>query len=263
MTTDTHAKEAAVSYRHKGRTVTVGGAAKGAGMIHPNMATMLSVLATDAQVDAAFLQKVIAQAGDSSFNMISIDGDTSTNDSLLIMANGAAGAPAITEASDEAGLFQEAVTRLCIHLAKEIVLDGEGVSKLFEVEVVGARNDNEARLAARTISSSNLVKTAVHGNDPNWGRLVVALGRSGARVREERLSLYINDVCIMENGLPIPFFKDAIVLQMQQPEVKFTINLNLGSASASAWGCNLSEAYVTFNSAYTRPEPVSRRLLGS
>ena len=125
------------------------------------------------------------------------------------------------------------------------------MSKLFEVEVVGARNDKEARLAARTVSSSNLVKAAVHGNDPNWGRLVVALGRSGARVREDRLSLYINDVCIMENGLPIPFFKDAIVLQMQQPEVKFTINLNLGGASASAWGCNLSEAYVTFNSAYT------------
>lgn len=251
MTTDTHAKEAAVSYQHNGRTVTVGGAAKGAGMIHPNMATMLSVLATDALVDASFLQKVIAQAGNDSFNMISIDGDTSTNDSLLIMANGAAGGPVITEESDEAGLFREAVTRLCIYLAKQIVLDGEGVSKLFEVEVVGARNDKEARLAARTVSSSNLVKAAVHGNDPNWGRIVVALGRSGARVREDRLSLYINDVCIMENGLPIPFFKDAIVLQMQNPEVKFTINLSLGSASARAWGCNLSEAYVTFNSAYT------------
>ena len=251
MTTDTHPKEAAIYYEHNGLTITVGGVAKGAGMIHPNMATLLSVLTTDANVDPSYLQEVIQAAGDQSFNMISIDGDTSTNDSLIIMANGTSGGTVIEKGSEEGAIFQEAVTQLCIHLSKQVVLDGEGVSKLFEVKIVGARNYSEARLGARAISSSNLVKTAVHGNDPNWGRLVVALGRSGARVKEDKLSVYINDVCIMENGLPVPFFKDAIVLQMQNPEVKFTIDLGIGDSKASAWGCNLSEGYVTFNSAYT------------
>ena len=251
MTTDTHPKEAAISYNFEGRTVTVGGAAKGSGMIHPNMATMLCTLVTDAPVDGAFLQQTIKRAADRSFNMITIDGDTSTNDTLMIMANGAAGGATVTEESEEADLFRDAVTELCIHLAKDVVLDGEGASKLFQVTIERARNEKDARLAARTIANSMLVKTAVHGNDPNWGRIVAALGRSGARVREEKLALYINDVCIMEGGLPIPFFKDAVVLQMQSPEVVFRLDLNLGSGTATAWGCNLSEAYVTFNSAYT------------
>lgn len=251
MTTDTHPKEAAISYDFGGRTVTVGGAAKGSGMIHPNMATMLCTLVTDASVDGAFLQQTIKHAADLSFNMISIDGDSSTNDTLMIMANGAAGGPAITEGSSEAALFRDAVTELCIHLAKDVVRDGEGVSKLFQVTVERARNEKDARMAARTIANSMLVKTAVHGNDPNWGRIVAALGRSGARVREEKLALYVNDVCIMEDGLPIPFFKEAVVLQMQNPDVVFRLDLNLGTATATAWGCNLSEAYVTFNSAYT------------
>ncbi|MDO8751800.1 MAG: bifunctional glutamate N-acetyltransferase/amino-acid acetyltransferase ArgJ [Dehalococcoidia bacterium] len=251
MTTDTRPKEAAVAYSSGGRTVTIGGVAKGSGMIHPDMATMLSVLATDASVEASFLQRAIKQAADRSFNMVSVDGDTSTNDTLLIMANGAAGGAPIQEGSQEAALFQEAVTQLSIHLAKEIVRDGEGASKLFEVIVQGARNEKEARMAARTIASSNLVKTAVHGNDPNWGRIIGALGRSGAHVREERLALYVNDVCLLEKGVPIPFFKDAVVLQMRRPEVSFRVHLHLGDGRATAWGCDLSEAYVTFNSAYT------------
>jgi len=251
MTTDTHPKQAAVTYEHEGRTITIGGAAKGSGMIHPNMATMLSVLTSDAAVEPGFLQQVIKYAADRSFNMISVDGDSSTNDSVLILANGAAGGPTITEGTEEAVLFQEAVTQLSIYLAKEIVRDGEGATKLFEVVIQGARNDKEARMAARTVASSSLVKTAVHGNDPNWGRIVAAVGRSGARVREERVSLYINDVCIMEKGVPIPFFRDAIVLLMKSPDVSFRIDLHLGKGSATAWGCDLSEAYVTFNSAYT------------
>ena len=251
MTTDTHPKEAAVAYDFGGRTVTIGGVAKGSGMIHPDMATMLCFLATDAPLESAFLRRTLKEAADRSFNMITIDGDSSSNDTLLILANGAGGGAVIHEESEEASLFQDAVTQLCIYLGKEIVKDGEGASKLFEVTVEGARNEKEARMAARTIASSNLVKTAVHGNDPNWGRIIVALGRSGARVREDRLALCVNDVCIMENGLPIPFFKDAVVLLMKNPEVSFRIQLNLGKGSATAWGCNLSEAYVTFNSAYT------------
>jgi glutamate N-acetyltransferase/amino-acid N-acetyltransferase len=251
MTTDTTPKEAAVAYPSSGRTVTIGGVAKGSGMIHPNMATMLSVLATDAAVEAGFLRQALKSAVDRSFNMISVDGDTSTNDTVLLLANGAAGGPTIAAGSPEAALFQEALDQLCLHLAKAIVRDGEGASKLFEVRVEGARSQAEARMAARTISNSNLVRTAVHGNDPNWGRIVAALGRSGAHVEEERLSLYVNDVCIMEGGLPIPFFKDAVIQQMRQPEVTFRVHLGLGDAVATAWGCNLSEAYVTFNSAYT------------
>ena len=251
MTTDTRPKEAAVAYEFGGRTVTVGGVAKGSGMIHPNMATILAVLATDAPVETAFLQRTIKHAADRSFNMITIDGDTSTNDTLLILSNGAAGGALIHDESDEAALFRDAITQLCIHLAKEVVRDGEGASKLFQVTIEGASTEKEARMAARTIAGSSLVKTAVHGNDPNWGRIIAALGRSGARVREDRLALYVNDVCIMENGLPVPFFKDAIVLLMQNPEVTFRLHLHLGNGTATAWGCNLSEAYVTFNSAYT------------
>ncbi len=251
MTTDTRPKEAAVAYDSGERTVTIGGVAKGSGMIHPNMATMLSVLTTDAPVEALFLQRVIKDAADRSFNMISIDGDSSTNDTLMVLANGAAGGAVLNEESEGATLFHKAVTELCVYLAKEVVRDGEGASKLFEVIVEGARNEKEARMAARTITNSNLVKTAVHGNDPNWGRIIGALGRSGAHVREERLALYVNDVCLMEKGVPIPFFKDAVVLQMRSPELSFRVHLHLGKGKATAWGCDLSEAYVTFNSAYT------------
>ena len=251
MTTDTHPKEAAVAYDHDGRTVTIGGVVKGSGMIHPNMATMLAFLATDAPVEATFLQKTVREAADHSFNMITVDGDTSTNDTLLLLANGIAGGTTLRADSEGAALFQEAVTQLCIHLAKEIVRDGEGASRLFEVIIQGALSDEEAGKAARTIANSNLVKTAVHGGDPNWGRIVAALGRSGATVQEEKVALYINDVCIMEDGLPIPFFKDSVILLMKNPEMSFRVELHLGQGTATAWGCDLSEAYVTFNSAYT------------
>ncbi|PKB68382.1 MAG: bifunctional ornithine acetyltransferase/N-acetylglutamate synthase [SAR202 cluster bacterium Io17-Chloro-G3] len=251
LTTDTRTKEAAVTYEYGGRVVTVGGVAKGSGMIHPDMATLLAFVATDASVEADFLQRAVKAAADQSFNMISIDRDMSTNDTLLVMANGAAGGVSVAEGTEEAGLFQEALLQLCKYLAREVVRDGEGVSRLFEVKIEGAASNEEARIAARTIASSSLVKSAVHGADPNWGRVMVALGYSGATVHEDKLALYVNDVCIMENGLPVPYFKDSIVLLMKNPEVSFRVHLNLGQGTATAWGCNLSEAYVTFNSAYT------------
>ena len=251
MTTDTHPKELAVAYEHGGRTVTIGGVVKGSGMIHPNMATMLAFLGTDAPVETAFLQKAVKESADCSFNMITIDGDTSTNDTVLLLANGAAGGAVIDEESEEAALFQAALTQLCVSLAKEVVRDGEGASKLFEVTIQGALNDEEARIAARTVAGSSLVKTAVYGSDPNWGRIIAALGRSGATVEEDKLALYVSDVCIMEDGLPVPFFKDSVVLLMKSPEVSFRIHLNLGQGAATAWGCDLSEGYVTINSAYT------------
>ena len=251
MTTDTCHKQAAVQFSVQGTTVSLGGIAKGVGMIHPNMATMLCFMATDASVPQPFLSQALREAVDGSLNMLSVDGDTSTNDMAVIMANGASGAPAILEGSADADTFQEALSQLCVRLTKQLATDGEGATHLIEVSVDGASTVQEARAAAKTVVSSSLVKSAVHGADPNWGRILAALGRSGANVDEEKVALYINDVCIMEGGVPIPFHRDAVVALMRGPEVTFRIGLGLGSASATAWGCDLSEAYVVINSAYT------------
>ena len=251
LTTDTGPKACAASFECHGKSVSIGGIAKGAGMIHPNMATMLCFLTTDAQVPAPFLQKVLKRAVDSSFNMLSVDGDTSTNDTVLLFANGAADAASIEEGSPEGELFEEAVSLVCTHLTKEIARNGEGATRLIEVVVEKAATLPSARLAARTVVSSSLVKSAIHGADPNWGRILAALGRSGAEVKEESIALYVNEVCIMEEGRPVPFHRDAVVALMQGPEVSMRIRLNLGEGYATAWGCDLSEEYVTFNSAYT------------
>ena len=251
LTTDTRSKEAAVSFEVNGITYTLGGIAKGSGMVHPNMATMLAFIATDAPVERTFLQDCLSQVVDSSFNMITVDGDTSTNDTVIVLANGAAGGDPITQESPPAEAFRYALEQVSAYLAKEIARDGEGASTLIEVTVEGAMSREDARVAARSVAASTLVKSAVHGGDPNWGRIIVALGYSGAEVIESRVALYINEVCIMEDGRPIPFFKDAIVATMSQPEISLRLNLNLGQSSATAWGCDLSEEYVTFNSAYT------------
>ena len=251
LTTDSVTKEMAVSFPIGGKTVHLAGCAKGSGMIHPNMATMLSFLTTDVAMESRLLRAALEQAVEVSFNMISIDGDSSTNDTVIILANGASGAREVQPDTPEASLFQEALELVCVQLARAIVRDGEGATKLFEVAVEEARSTHDARVAARSISSSMLVKTAVHGNDPNWGRLMMALGKSGADVEEPRVSLFINDICIMEGGLPIPFFKDAIVATMKESDVRFRVLLGLGDASATAWGCDLTEGYVVINSAYT------------
>lgn len=250
-TTDTISKEFAVSFTIDGIDYIIGGIAKGSGMIHPNMATMLAFISTDAPVEKNFLQKTLSEAVDSSFNMIDVDGDTSTNDSVIIFANGSAGGKEINGKSSGYEIFEEALGEICIALAKEIARDGEGASKLIEATVTGAVDQNEARVAARSVVSSLLVKSAIHGQDPNWGRIIVALGYSGAKVQENLVSLYINDVCLMEEGRPIPYFKDAIVVTMGGDEVKLKLELNLGEGSATSWGCDISEGYVTFNSAYT------------
>ncbi len=250
-TTDLVSKEAAVSFDVDGVTYSLGGIAKGSGMIHPNMATMLAFLATDAPVGGGFLQASLSAAVDASFNMISVDGDTSTNDTVLLLANGAAGGSAIDAGVPGADAFRAALDAVCIELAKAIARDGEGASKLIEVVVRNAASESDARAAALSVASSSLVKSAIHGADPNWGRIIVALGYSGAEVKEERVALYINEVCIMEGGRPIPYFKDAVVLSMSGPDVSLRLDLGLGDGSARAWGCDLSEEYVTFNSAYT------------
>ncbi len=252
MTTDTHPKETAVSFTAStGQTVTIGGVAKGSGMIHPNMATMLSFAATDAAVDPGFLQTTVKAVADETYNMLTVDGDSSTNDTFLAFANGQAGNPVIDERSPDAGLFRQALQQVCANLTRMLARDGEGATRLITVEVDGARSDTDARKAALTIAGSNLVKSAVYGADPNWGRLMMALGRSGAEAVEEKVDLFVNGVCIMEAGTPIPFHRDAVVALMSGEQVDFRISLHLSDGAATAYGCDLTEQYVIINSAYT------------
>jgi len=251
MTTDTMAKEAAVAVTAGEDEFIIGGVAKGSGMIHPELATLLCFLTTDAAVDIDFLKLALRRAVDVSFNMVSIDGDTSPNDVVLIMANGLAGNKVISPDSREASAFQQGLDQVCIYLAKCIASDGEGASKLIEVTVSGAISVAEARLAARTVVSSPLVKAAVHGSDPNWGRIIAAVGRSGAEVVESKLDLYLGNICLVRAGKPQPFSKPRVVEILSRSEVPISLRLNLGTASATAWGCDLSEEYVTINSHYT------------
>jgi glutamate N-acetyltransferase/amino-acid N-acetyltransferase len=243
MTTDTLPKETAVKVKAGGSEFTIGGVAKGSGMIHPDLATLLCFLTTDAAVEKNFLKKALKRAVDVSFNMISIDGDTSPNDMVLVMANGLAG-----NAPPDA--FQQALEQVCIYLARCIARDGEGATRLIEVTVDGAASLSEARSAARTIVSSPLVKAAIHGADPNWGRIMAAVGRSGVEVEEAKLDLFIGQIPLVKAGSPLPFSKRSLIQLLKANEVSIRLNLNLGSGNATAWGCDLSQEYVTINSQY-------------
>jgi glutamate N-acetyltransferase/amino-acid N-acetyltransferase len=251
VTTDTYIKEIAVSFQVDGCTVTIGGIAKGARMIHPDLATLLSFLTTDAAVEPQFLMTALREAADASFNMATIDGDTSTNDSLILFANGLAGNNPIQAATPAAAVFVGALTEVCVHLAKLVARDGEGATKLIEVLVTGAESLQDARIGARTIASSMLVKSAVHGNDPNWGRILAALGRSGAAMREGLTDVFIGETALMRGGTPQVFDHQAAVALLSRETVQLKVDLHLGPYQATAWGCDLSEEYVTFNSDYT------------
>jgi glutamate N-acetyltransferase/amino-acid N-acetyltransferase len=247
MTTDTHSKEVAV-VAERGE-FAIGGIAKGSGMIHPNLGTLLCFLATDAAIDAHFLEKALREAVDVSFNMVTVDGDTSPNDMVLILANGMAGS--VIEGTGDAEAFQAGLTKVCTHLARRIASDGEGATRLIEVTVDGALTVTDARLAARTIAGSPLVKTAVHGCDPNWGRIVAALGRSGAEIDGARIDLFLNNTRLVAGGSPHPFDEEEVRAAMGGAEVPIRVCLNLGDCAATAWGCDLSADYVTINSEYT------------
>ena len=251
MTTDTVPKETAVAVSVDGSEFTIGGIAKGSGMIHPNLATLLCFLTTDAAVEPDFLKSALRQAADISFNMVSIDADTSPNDSLLIMANGLAGNESISPNTEPAAAFQQALDQICIYLAKLIARDGEGASKLIGVTVDGAASVADARLVARAVVASPLVKTAMHGNDPNWGRLMTAAGYSGARVVESKVDLHIGGVCVVKAGKSLSFDEQNLAGVLGGGEVSIALNLNLGTATTTAWGCDLSEEYVIINSQYT------------
>ena len=250
MTTDRRPKQIAVELQVGGRAVRIGGMAKGAGMIHPNMATMLCFITTDAEADPSFLRAALKDAVAGSFNMISVDGDTSTNDTCILLANGASGVT-LDGCGPESALFQQALDVVVQHLARAIVADGEGAERTMRVEVRGARSDRDARLAARAVASSSLTKAALHGGDPNWGRILCAVGYSAAELDPTRVELRVGDVALVRDGTPLDFDQTAASAAMRADEVEILVDLHEGSGKAVAWGCELTEAYVVENSAYT------------
>jgi glutamate N-acetyltransferase/amino-acid N-acetyltransferase len=249
MTTDTRPKEIAVAVDAPDGRMLIGAAAKGSGMIHPNMGTMLCFITTDACVDPGFLRTVLVRSVDRTLNMVSVDGDTSPSDTVFVLANGLVGNQPLNEKTGHA--FEEALAFVCEHMAKAIAADGEGASKLIEVAVVGARSIADARMAARTVASSPLVKAAIHGADPNWGRIVCAVGRSGAAIEPLQMSLSLNGVPVMSRGMPLAFSEADLRKSMESSTAEVLVDLHLGSATATAWGCDLSPDYVTINASYT------------
>ena len=252
MTTDTHEKEHAVTWKSSGgQQVTVGGCAKGAGMIHPNMATMLSFITTDADVEQSFLQSSLSDAVTRTFNQIDVDGDQSTNDTVAVLANGASGAPKISGGDPDSEMFASALFAVCKHLARTLARDGEGAQHLITAVVGGAHTDEDARKAARSVAASLLVKTAVYGRDPNWGRIMMAVGKTGITLDESKIQIYVNGIQIVEDGKAIAFNTQSVVSALAEEEVTLTTELNVGDGWGEAWGCDLTEEYVVFNSAYT------------
>jgi len=251
MTTDTRPKECGVVVEIAGREVRIGAMTKGVGMIHPNMATMLAFIGTDATLDPRFAKSALKRVVDRTFNMITVDGDTSTNDSCFLLANGLAEAPVLTGDSADAERFIGALEAVCTDLARKMASDGEGASKLLQVDITGAASDEDARKAARAVVGSSLVKAALHGEDPNWGRVFAAVGNSGAYVDNTRAALWIGSVQIASDGVGTGVSRDEARKEMHGDEVTFRVDLGLGEGTARAWGCDLTEAYVVENSAYS------------
>ena len=250
LTTDTKTKEISVSFEIDGKEINVAGVAKGSGMIHPNMATMLAFITSDIDIEKSALQEILKNSVKKSFNQISVDGDQSTNDTVLLLANGMAKNKKINT-QGESKKFIEALDIVCTFLAKEIAKDGEGNTRLIEATVTGAKTEEDAMLASRFIVTSNLVKTAVYGRDPNWGRIIMALGASQIPLEESKIEIFVNDIQIVSEGIAISYNHQSIVIAMGEELIRFKINLNIGSESGVAWGSELTEEYVVFNSAYT------------
>jgi glutamate N-acetyltransferase/amino-acid N-acetyltransferase len=251
LTTDSTPKEAAITFAAGKRRVTIGGMAKGSGMIAPRMATMLAVIATDAAVAAGSLQKALRLAVDASFNCITVDGDTSTNDMVLCFANGASGAPALRPGTAAFRTFQVGLDMVCLSLAKMIARDGEGATKLVEVRITGARTPREARLAAEAVANSPLVKTTLFGEDINWGRVMAALGRSGAWFDPGVVDLSVDELPVVRRGVGLGSSAEAAVNhRLRQREFALVANLHAGRAAARLWTTDLSEGYVRINAGY-------------
>ncbi|MEH2165534.1 MAG: bifunctional ornithine acetyltransferase/N-acetylglutamate synthase [Nostoc sp.] len=260
ITTDLVTKSIALETTIGDRSVRIGGIAKGSGMIHPNMATMLAFVTCDAVVSPHLWQQMLARAADRSFNSITVDGDTSTNDSLIALANGQSRTPAIIEWGAEAEKLEAMLTAVCQHLAKAIARDGEGATCLIEVEVTGAHDELSARQIAKTIAGSSLVKSAIFGRDPNWGRIAAAAGRAGVPFEQENLQIKLGNFLMLENGQPLQFDRAAasaylkkasVGAYLQQDTVLISVNVGNGYSVGKAWGCDLSYDYVKINAEYT------------
>ena len=250
MTTDTVCKEMAVQLRIDGKLVTIGAMAKGSGMIHPNMATMLGFITTDVNIDNKALLAAFKANIDDSFNMVSVDGDTSTNDMVVILANGQAGNTLLTEESPDFPAFKQALREICIEMAQKIAGDGEGATKLVECTVTGAATKEDARLAAKAIIASSLVKTAIYGNDANWGRIACAAGYSGAQFDPDKVNIFIGDVQVAQNGMGLEFDEAKATETLKQKKVNILVKFNIGTEEATAWGCDLTYDYVSINADY-------------
>lgn len=254
MTTDTCEKEIAVEIEIGGKTVTIGGMAKGSGMIHPNMCTMLSFITTDAVISKSALQKALSDDVNDTYNMISVDGDTSTNDTVLVLANGMAENEEIVEGTEEYAKFAEALHVINEYLAKKIAGDGEGATALFEVNIVGAETKEQAVLLSKAIACSNLTKTAIAGHDANWGRIICAMGYSGAQFDPEKVDLFFESsagkIQIAENGVALDFSEEKATEILSQPVVIATADVKMGDTKATAWGCDLTHGYIEINADY-------------
>ena len=250
LTTDTSVKHLAVKLKIDGKTISIGGAAKGSGMIHPNMATMLAFVTTDANIAHEDLHDALKDITNQTYNMITVDGDTSTNDMVLVMANGLAGNNQLTKDHPDWDVFKEGLKIVSEELAKKIAKDGEGATKLIEVQVNGAYSINAARAVGKAIISSNLVKTAIYGTDPNWGRIVGAIGYSGVAVEPNAIEVAIGPYKVFENGLPSPIVEEDVKEYLELDTVKILVELNQGENSATAWGCDLTYDYVKINASY-------------
>ncbi len=254
MTTDTHEKEVAVQLELGGHTVTIGGMCKGSGMIHPNMCTMLSFVTTDAAISQPLLLDALKTDVEDTYNMISVDGDTSTNDTCLLLANGLAGNPEITEKNDDYAAFCKALNFVNETLAKMMAGDGEGATALFEVKIVGAETKDQAKVLSKAVITSSLTKAAIYGHDANWGRILCAMGYSGAQFDPEAVDLYFESAAgslkIIENGVALDYSEEEATAILSQPVVTAIADIKMGKATATAWGCDLTYDYVKINADY-------------
>lgn len=250
LTTDTRPKWAAATCRIGGKTVRIAGCTKGAGMIHPNMATMLAFLATDAAITPGLLQRTLAQVTKRTFNAISVDGDTSTNDTVIVLANGASGARRIAKDSASHRAFTAALEKVCHSLAMQIVADGEGAQRVIEIEVRGAGTETGARRVAETIATSPLVKTAFAGGDPNWGRILAAAGRSGVKFNPDVADIEMAKIPVYRRGRALPFDERAAHRRLLAETVPILVDLNQGQGTARVWTCDLTAEYVRINASY-------------
>jgi glutamate N-acetyltransferase/amino-acid N-acetyltransferase len=257
MTTDTHPKEYGVSYQSfdpsfKGETFTIGGMVKGSGMIEPHMATLIAVLTTDAPLEPGALHQALTTAMAKSFNKVTVDSDTSTNDTCYLMASGKATCSPDTF-SPHTPAFAEfcfALDTVCINLARQIAADGEGATKLITVQVKGAQNDHDADLCARAIANSPLVKTAIFGSDANWGRISMAIGKSGAFYAQGNVSITLMDILLLKHGLPVIFDEEEAKRRLSAPEITIDVDLGAGNASTKIWTCDLTHEYISINADY-------------